>query len=88
MSWRASNLDATDATIGENAEGGCNGGSINDREFLEQVAFGGAVRLATVSFCIAVVGAVTSEAGLVAGVRACVAAAAVAGQVANRAVDV
>jgi hypothetical protein len=40
--------------------GGCRGGSFNERETLEQVAFGQAVRLATTMFCIAAVGAATA----------------------------
>ncbi len=68
--------------------GGCRGGSFNERETLEQVAFGQAVRLATTSVCIAAVGAATAGPGLAAGAIACGLAGTAAGQVASRNVDV
>ena len=56
----------------------------SDREFLEQVAFSAALKLATVSFCIAVLGAVASPAALAAGSKACGAVALAVGQVAKK----
>lgn len=68
--------------------GGCRGGRLNERETLEQIAFGQAVKLAVTSVCVAAVGAATAGTALVAGTFACAAAGTAAGLAANKNVDV
>jgi RHS repeat-associated protein len=84
---RTGYLFGIDCPFGEYEDGGCVGGSINDRDVVEDLALGVSVNFFVSSLCTAIVAGVSGGSLTVAGYYGCTAAGTVASQVAQAAYD-